>query len=320
MESDWIHETRDASIQNDQDRKKETSHHTELSVIPKETGKNATFITPNDHASHSINPATTRSRAYRYAVYDDLQPLHALTYRPIPSWKEKKLVEQLCGSLYLSRELRAYFSVLNNLREEHTDCELAAVMVSFSQEAAQRLVQKSSSIGTTENRRSIAGVYELLINKRLSDRGIPAAWFGIIGYQRNPRRVDFLTNPYSGMHTHCIVAYHREDKDLLKEVFRKDKSLAKNSMSWDTEYNGGPINVGAADYLSKHINQPCPFMETGRNRLYAPNDLKKIAKFSYEQRRALFRQVQKAKHRLGDLTLREVLLLSQFYPEFLDEA
>ncbi|MGM0694942.1 MAG: hypothetical protein ACQEUN_16295 [Pseudomonadota bacterium] len=316
MKSDCFHALLDGLDEHEHHGKNETRGDTHPKTLTAKRGKSETFSSVSKAKNTSPKLDSTLAEAYRHAVYDDLQPLHYLPYRPIPTWGKKDLVEQLRGTLRLSRELRAAFSVLSDLRAEHPDdCEIAAVMVSFSESAARKLIKKSSDKDPSEKKRSTAGEYELLVNKRMRDRKVPAAWFGVIGYERNPRRVDFLTNPYSGLHAHCIIAYDQADRDSLKEIFAMDKSPARNSMSWVTEFEGGPVNVGAADYLSKHFHQDCPFMNAGRNRVYVPNPISSEARKNYEQRRDLFMMVEKDKAQYAHMPFRSILFLHQHFPD-----
>lgn len=315
MSSDCIHELNTPADERPCE-KLGSSEDTHLGNPVTEQGKNETFSSPLPHLPKASSPETTRDQLYRYAVYDDLKSLHSLSYRPIPSWKDKKLVEQLRGSLTLSRELRAAFSVLNDLRIHFPeDCEIAAVMVNFNERTARKLIDEKPDTSMSKSKRTTAGRYELLINKRMRDHGVPAAWFCVIGRERNPERKDFFTNPYSGLHVHCIVAYDKADKKTLKKIFAKDKSPARNSMGWATEFEGGPINVGAADYLSKHIYQACSFMPKGRNRLYVSNSLRAAAKMSYEQRVGLFKAVEKNSSIYTDMSLQSILFLHQHFPD-----
>lgn len=270
------------------------------------------------------NADRARAWLHRQATGNDLGPVVNIQDPATPSWKRLKTREQV-SNLSVSPELRAYYAVLHDLRQSHPDCRLAFVTLNFSEKAARQLAARARKEG-----RTLATIYGKRVTRWLREAGIPAGYFAVIEDTGGEGRADRHSNPFSGLHVHALIAYHVDDEDSLKAVFRKDRNDTNNGMMWQqtyrkkwkgqgdfndftgldeegNRYRVALVNVGAADYMSKYLQRFSRHMAAGESRIYCPNDLRTAAKQRYERLRQRVINLDRHRQQLAGCTLHEVL-------------
>ncbi|WP_083007091.1 hypothetical protein [Halomonas sp. GT] len=250
---------------------------------PPTDANNATFRIIDGPHLNRPSPELARVFLHREATGNGARLLVSIKDLYIPEWDKKPLSEK-DGKLSFSRGLRSFHQVLEQVRRSASDCRLAAVTVTLSEKSARQMVASSK-----KNERSFINTHANRINKRLRDRGIPAAWFGVVEDCGDRGRAKL-----SGLHVHMTVAYHVEDEVEIKAVFRKDKRDGNNSfMTWKVEHEGRPISISWSDYQSKDLFKRSDYLSKGSERIFAPKDIRAEAKQLYETRRKRLTNLEK---------------------------
>ncbi|MGV2929949.1 hypothetical protein ACE3G8_02520 [Vreelandella venusta] len=268
-------------------------------------GKNATKSVSNNLLKTNTNAERVRLWHLNKVIGQHLCPVALpLESMILPRWKDKELRCQL-NRHSLSLELRFYFLALADLVSPLQGWKIGFITVNFSESVTQALTDK--------DKRSKAGAYANRINRRLKYRGVQAHWYGVLEDQKG------------NLHSHCIIAYHERDESTVKECFKQDTDMVysgcrlqhrykqrsrsnskpqlKSQLFFHTDALGGfelaPIDIGAADYMSKSLEKKSSYMDIGSCRIFVPNQLRSSARSLYE---AAWTQQKRLKSNQSKLT------------------
>lgn len=242
----------------------------------------------------------------------------------IKRWQDQPLRQELNGRS-ISLELRFYFMALRERIDQRDGWTLGFLTVNFSQALTQRLANN--------NTRSPAGVYANCINRRFRKLNVRAEWFGV------------LEDHKGNLHSHSLIGFHKEDEAKLKQCLKADTEIdsgirlqtsyrlprqKRPSLSSHTAaftklnscniFQTANVDVGAADYISKALEKSSNYMEKGKCRVYAPNELRSAARSRYEEMRSKQNCFKKAKFDTATLNCHQSLtyLLKGWKPETID--
>jgi len=209
----------------------------------------------------------------------------------IPDWSKKEPMEEKAKNRFFSREMRAVFQVMDGLRRQHPDLRMAWVTVNLSDKAAKRV-----GAGKATFKRQPAKAYADAIRKR-AERLSAERNEEPIGYILMTVLEDASNSPHKkrlmleghdfkqefpGLHAHSLVLYFAEDEEAVKRVFKADRNESRKAVRWAmTNSAGGPVDVGAADYMSKDLFSSSKHLIRGRGRLYYPRELNQEARQLY---------------------------------------
>jgi hypothetical protein len=227
-------------------------------------------------------------------------------------WKEKTLCHRI-GDHYLSPELRFCYQALEDRVKQTEAWELAFVTVNFSDTMTLGLAR--------EAKRTPAGAYADIVNKRLRKAGIRCQWFTVVEDQKG------------NLHSHSLIGYHKDDEQAIRSCFRQDTDNLTSGMRFQKTYklrskmntkrtvkNQGFthrdglgdfrmafVNIGAADYISKTLEKKSPYMDSGSCRIYVPNQLRTSAKNRYEAARIKQQRLSSSKRDLSNLSCHQAI-------------
>ncbi|MDX5976215.1 hypothetical protein [Vreelandella alkaliphila] len=238
----------------------------------------------------------------------------------IKRWKDQQLRQVLNGRS-ISLELRFYFLVLCELIDQRDGWTLGFLTVNFSQALSEKIAN--------EKTRSPAGKYANRINKKFREHGVRALWFGV------------LEDHKGNLHCHGLIGFHKDDEAKLKQCLKVDtdkdsgiklqtsykKRPSPNSHTVTTSksencniFQEANIDIGAADYISKALEKKSDYMEKGKCRIYAPNELRSTAHSRYEEMRSKQNRFRSATFDTTTLNCHQALtyLLKGWVPETID--
>lgn len=255
--------------------------------------------------SDSPAPTTTsrtlgrmRAQLVQRATGTCVEPVGGIASLSIPDWSRKEPVEEKAKNRFFSREMRAVFQVMDGIRREHPDLRLAWVTVNFSDKAAKRV-----GAGKTTLKKQPAKAYADAIAKRAKrlsaerdEEPVVYILMTVLEDASNSRHKKRLMSEgfdpkqqFPGLHAHSLVLYFAEDEEVIKRVFKADRNDTRNAVRWAmTNRAGYPVDVGAADYMSKDLFSPSKHLIRGRGRLYYPRDLNQEARQLYAKKAAEF--------------------------------
>ncbi|CAM3622510.1 hypothetical protein [Halomonas lysinitropha] len=246
--------------------------------------------------SHSLLP--TRSNAERVRLWHLHQVLGqhgspvALSLQSIQldRWKEKTLCHRI-GNHSISPELRFYYLALEDLVSKTEGWKLGFITVNFSDKVTKKLAR--------EAKLTVAGANAKTVNERLRKLGVSCKWFSVIEDHKG------------NLHSHCVIGYHQDDEAAVRSCFKLDtdnkgsgfrlqhtykqrpRKISKQTVKAQVftnrdglgDYRMSAIDIGSADYISKTLENQSNYMDSGRCRIYVPNQIRTSAENRYESAR-----------------------------------
>lgn len=299
------------------------------SSVPSPCANNA----PEKHQEQQKKSRSNAERVRLWHLYltigQHLCPVVALPIESISlkNWARKTLRQTFDGHS-LSLELRLYFMTLHYLVSNTAGWKLAFITVNLSKSMTDKLAREAARAPATK--------HADLVNKRLKKLGIDARWFGVLEDHRG------------NLHTHCAVAYHQDDEQAVKACFGQDTDLVNSGYRLQHtykqrckamtkphllqqhyphqdalgNYRHAQVDVGVADYMSKHLEKRSRYMDAGKCRIYASKPIRSESSERYERARIKQQRITSAKTDLSGLTVHQALsyLLHGWIPEVDPEA
>lgn len=254
----------------------------------------ATKVTNEEVSKSLLNTSSSADRVRRWYL------LHAIGQHfgkfkvsvdqlEIKRWKDQPLKQQL-GRLSISLPIRFFFKALEEKIGQQDGWALGFLTVNFSHALTEKIA--------TEKTRSPAGNYANRVNNKFRKHGIRAQWFGV------------LEDQAGNLHYHGLIGFHKDDAAKIKQCLKADTDM-DSGIRLQTTYRQrrkqrpsladqtlitaqssipkllqeANVDLGAADYMSKALEKSSNYMDTGKCRIYAPNELRSAAETLYENMR-----------------------------------
>lgn len=297
-------------------------HRHALPISP--SANHAPLTHQNKNSNSSSNAERVRLWHLNRAIGQHLSPVAlSMQLLSLDNWNRKTLRQTFDGHS-LSLELRFYFLSLYHMVENMAGWKLGFITINFSQVMTDRLSREAA--------RAPATCYADLINKRLRKRGVSARWFCV------------LEDHQGNLHSHCVIAYHQDAEQAVRDCFKQDTDLTNSgfrlqhgykqrckamSKLYDQQevftqtdclgkYRYAPIDIGVSDYMSKTLEKPSNFMDSGRCRIYASQQVRTAAKTRYESARVKQKRFSLSHMDLSSLNCHQAMtyLSKGWIPEF----
>ncbi|MGY4878993.1 hypothetical protein ACLUEY_14070 [Vreelandella aquamarina] len=207
----------------------------------------------------------------------------------IKRWKDQPLRQQF-GRFSISLPMRFFFLALEEKIHQQDGWTLGFLTVNFSQALTDKL--------TNDKTRALAGNYANRLNNKFRKHGIRSQWFGVLEDQKG------------NLHCHGLIGFHKDDETKIKQCLKADTDMNSGIRLQETYRSRrrkrttlfdqtlitahlflpellqeANVDIGAADYMSKALEKMSNYMDTGKCRIYAPNELRSAAETLYENMR-----------------------------------